>query len=396
MKKSLSLLAGILLMAQAAYAANALPTVKTFTVPTSAVSPIPVSSFIATDTDGTVTGYMITESSSKPSASASGWSVSPLTSYTTTKTGSVTLYAWAKDNAAGVSAAKSATTTIVSGHTHNQSDVVGLAASLAAKADAKALADGLAAKADVIHNHDALYQKKYGNVAVVAQTGGDYSDPYTAMANVSTWCNNGSPCLLKIMPGVYDIGTNIIPMASNVDIEGAGVGTTKIVGGFSYYIVGNTEIRAISIEGAISMQYIGDTSFKNVRIAPPADQGTAIWSNFTRGVVTIADSEIVASSEGINEWHYEYMPSLNIINSKITAGFAAVTRGGITSVTGSELTASVALLGNNAIVKNSVIKGGLNSGSFTMVNTQFLGGVSAGAAKCLNVYDADYNLITCQ
>jgi hypothetical protein len=84
------------------------PTVTTFTVPAnSTVLTVPINSFVATDNVG-VTGYLVTESSTTPSASVAGWTSSAPTSYTFATTGSKTLYAWAKDAAGNVSAAKSA------------------------------------------------------------------------------------------------------------------------------------------------------------------------------------------------------------------------------------------------------------------------------------------------
>jgi hypothetical protein len=272
--KVTAVIIGLLLTASTALAANVNPTVKTFTVPTSAVSPIPVSAFTATDTDGTVVGYLITESSTKPSATASGWSTTPLTSYTTAKTGAVTLYAWAKDNAAGVSAAKTGTTTIVSGHTHNQSDVVGLAASLAAKADVSALAakadvSALTAKADVTHNHDSLYQQKYANLIVVAKSGGDFTDPVSAVNSIVD-ASETNTYLVKIMPGTYDIGSNILFMRANVDIEGSGQNVTTIKGSYSasdynsglVYSISDSEIRSLSIEST------GNITFFSYKSAP--------------------------------------------------------------------------------------------------------------------------------
>jgi hypothetical protein len=69
-------------------------------------------------------------------------------------------------------------------------------------------AAGTAARSD--HNHDAWYLGKYGKVAIVAQSGGDYTDPLTAMDDSGSWCGTASetnPCLVKIMPGVYDVGS---------------------------------------------------------------------------------------------------------------------------------------------------------------------------------------------
>ena len=83
------------------------------------------------------------------------------------------------------------------------------------------------------HDHGLVYQQKYGKMAVVALSSGDYADPVTAMADLGTWCgvpSETNPCLLKIMPGVYDIGTNSLIMQSFVDLEGSGEFVTKITG----------------------------------------------------------------------------------------------------------------------------------------------------------------------
>ena len=71
----------------------------------------------------------------------------------------------------------------------------------------------------------------YGKVAFVAKIGGDYNNLLTAMNNISEWCGTPSadnPCLLKIMPGVYDNGSNTLNMQSYVDIEGSGENVTLI------------------------------------------------------------------------------------------------------------------------------------------------------------------------
>ena len=91
------------------------PIVTAFTIPSSSISlTVSINSFTATDDVG-VTGYMVTNSSTAPAASASGWSTSAPTSYTfssSTTSGAKTLYAWVKDAAGNVSASKSASVTI--------------------------------------------------------------------------------------------------------------------------------------------------------------------------------------------------------------------------------------------------------------------------------------------
>lgn len=84
------------------------PVVGLFTIPaTSGSLTVPVTSLTATD-NVAVTGYLLTESSATPSASAAGWSATPPVSFTCSSVDANMLYAWAKDAAGNVSAARSA------------------------------------------------------------------------------------------------------------------------------------------------------------------------------------------------------------------------------------------------------------------------------------------------
>jgi hypothetical protein len=88
------------------------PVVSTFSLPATATSlTVAVSSFTATDNVG-VSGYLITESATPPSASAIGWSITVPPSYTFSASGPMTAYAWARDAAGNVSASRSATVSI--------------------------------------------------------------------------------------------------------------------------------------------------------------------------------------------------------------------------------------------------------------------------------------------
>ena len=87
------------------------PVVGAFTLPATSTSlTVPVSSFTATDNVG-VTGYLINKSATAPAASATGWTATAPASVTAVA-GSNTFYAWAKDAAGNVSAAKSASVTV--------------------------------------------------------------------------------------------------------------------------------------------------------------------------------------------------------------------------------------------------------------------------------------------
>jgi len=90
------------------------PRVTAFALPaTSSSQTVPITTFIATDNVG-VTGYIVSETPTKPSPSAA-WNKTAPTTYTFPTTGSKTLYAFAKDAAGNVSDAALAKTTVSTG-----------------------------------------------------------------------------------------------------------------------------------------------------------------------------------------------------------------------------------------------------------------------------------------
>ena len=96
-----------------------------------------------------------------------------------------------------------------------------------------AIADGSITSVKLAAN----MQIRYGNVAVVALSGGDYTDPVAALANRPSWCATptaATPCLLMIMPGTYDLGTGTLAMQPYVDIEGSGENSTIIASAVRY------------------------------------------------------------------------------------------------------------------------------------------------------------------
>jgi hypothetical protein len=96
---------------------TASPTVLSFALPAAATSlTVPITSFVASDNVG-VTGYMVTLGSTKPSATAAGWTAAAPSSYTFSAPGTLTLYAWARDAAGNVSAGRGASVSISGGST---------------------------------------------------------------------------------------------------------------------------------------------------------------------------------------------------------------------------------------------------------------------------------------
>ncbi len=67
------------------------------------------------------------------------------------------------------------------------------------------------------------------NVIFVAPEGGDFTSPVAAVSAI-TDASEDNPYLVKILPGVYDIGSCCVVMKPYVDIEGSGEEVTTIKG----------------------------------------------------------------------------------------------------------------------------------------------------------------------
>lgn len=308
-------------------------------------------------------------------------------------------------------------------HGHNVSDLVGTVSPsnlpVGTTADTVAVGD---------HSHDSSYQKKYAKVAVVALSGGDYTDPVSALNDYATWCGlnyepNTAPhwwtpvsdqmCLLKIMPGVYNLGANRMAMQHHIDVEGSGTGVTRIIGGVSYSSIFDTELRNLSIESdtnGIHMNTSGRNTIKNVKVTVTGPQSVGIVHEYPVDSLRIVDSEILSSYQGLYSHGASWNSDVRITNSKITSN-----GGGVISVhyyqylyvAHSELLASEGDYAINGIsttgrvIKDSIINGKINAdsefyNSFNkFVNTQIIGGVIPAGSKCIGVYDVNYNPVTC-
>jgi hypothetical protein len=101
---------------------------------------------------------------------------------------------------------------------------------------------------------EGVFQKKYAQVVTVAKTGGDFSDPVSAINSI-TDASAANPYLVKVMPGVYDIGTSPLRLISYVDLQGSGENNTNIVGTVDWWVsyggvinaAANTEIRSLTV-----------------------------------------------------------------------------------------------------------------------------------------------------
>jgi pectin methylesterase-like acyl-CoA thioesterase len=133
---------------------------------------------------------------------------------------------------------------------------------------------------------------------VVAKSGGDFNDPIAALNSI-TDASPTNPYLIKIMPGIYDIGSNIMYTKNGVDIEGSGRSTTVIKGtavsNYSSMLFVNTngEVRQLTLENTCpaditchvaSVVSVTDFTFKDVAVTVNGKFGRGIDADGPTGL----------------------------------------------------------------------------------------------------------------
>lgn len=419
-RAALATVASLMFLSSASTAIAAVPTVNTFTVAATAVSPVPVTAFTATDSDGTVVGYMVTQTNTKPGAADSRWTSIPWTSFTTSSIGAVTLYAWAKDNANGVSSAKTAPTNIVGGHLHTMAQVTGLTTALAGKASTS-------------HDHDAAYQKKNANLVIASSA----AELLSAVGGI-TDASATNPYVVELLPGVYDIGTQVIDLPAAVNLVGAGENVTIVRGSGEAVIragSGNVEIRSLTVEAlagtGIHIAHLGGAlPYKIINVAVKADVqgGGVLVINATVSMENVV-VDVAGNGTGL---HLDPVEAL-LHNVRVTvrgdncmAVYVTPFCGGKTHLnqvrveTFTQASTALAIYGKVEMSDCDVQAGSgvgvytLNAGATTIMNSRISGGWSVisgppattkisfsqvdttiSGASCFQVHDENLNPVTC-
>lgn len=242
---------------------------------------------------------------------------------------------------------------------------------------------GGVAISDANHTHPGTAQPS--GVAVVAISGGDYTDPVTAMDGIASWCgvpSESNPCLLKIMPGVYDIGTGSLQMISYVDIQGSGEGVTKITGS-----VDNADWAYITY-GLLYGADHAELRFLTLENTSAGIQTITIINNNVSPKIT---NVMIKASGGIVNYGVYNNSSIAMINEVTIDAAGSDTIGMFNEGT------------CNIEVTNSRIKGvtysiSASPGAVTLVSgTKLDGSLYAlpSTIKCFGVYDAGYAAATC-
>lgn len=176
----------------------------------------------------------------------------------------------------------------------------------------------------------------FGNMALVAgseprnramQNVAIYDSPVTALEKVSEWCGTPSPsnpCLIKIMPGIYDLGGGSLQMQPYLDIEGSGESTTLITSAHESTALDgvvngadNAEIRFLTVKNTTT----GPNGFAiaNRSSNPRLTHLTAISTGIGQlrcGVYNAGASPVMTSLTVLAEGGYQSYAIQNIQGSK--------------------------------------------------------------------------------
>ncbi|ACM22132.1 hypothetical protein Geob_3794 [Geotalea daltonii FRC-32] len=270
------------------------------------------------------------------------------------------------------------------------------------------------------------------NVVVVAKDGGDFTDPVAALNSIY-YASATNPYVLKIMPGVYDIGDNYLRLRPYIEIEGSGEKVTTITGnaGAGNCVVNaanNSGIRNITIQStayagaasctllslasnfAISNATLVSTgaasyhrtisaggasasmSLTHATIISDGGGGSESMSIYNEGSkVTIVDSSIQSSSSSAASGIVNaYGATVDITNTKIVANDGVATGSGVSSWDA----------GSSITIKGSTISGTSNkgidsTGNVTIAHSQVTGPISTSGAKCIGVYNTNLAPVIC-
>jgi small nuclear ribonucleoprotein (snRNP)-like protein len=253
---------------------------------------------------------------------------------------------------------------------------------------------------------DSLVLSGKYKVAIVDKSGKYYSSPVAAMNDLDAWCGTPSaenPCLVKILPGIYDIGTNTLEMKPYVDIEGSGEKVTIIRGssddnsGTLVTMSSHTEIRFLTVENtgggnysvAISSPPALEVKITNVRIIVSGGTTKNIgFSSITHLMPPLSSIRLTNVTINIsgNATNYGVLKSidgsfnLNNVTISVIGGnkdYGVATDGG-TTIDGSTIKAETSIYN----------LGGTPVG---VINTMIDGSVSGpGTTKCAGVYDENF------
>jgi hypothetical protein len=241
-----------------------------------------------------------------------------------------------------------------------------------------------------------------GTIIFVSPKPGDLpTTAGTALLNTLNGIADNSatnPYLIKLCPGIYDLGTNSLQMKQYVDLEGSGENTTIITGNIDSQISGvvrgaiNAEIRFLAVRNtgggsfAIAI-YNQNASPKITNVTASASGGTSNYGVYSVSFSPTMTNMTVSASGGTNNF--------GVFNNSSSPTMTNMTA----SALGGTFNSGVYSWNTGTIrIHHSVIKGTMHTvfngpGTTTFVgNTQLDGGAvsNSGTLTCAGVYDENY------
>lgn len=206
-----------------------------------------------------------------------------------------------------------------------------------------------------------------GKVAIVAVSGGDYTNPATAMGDCVSWCgapSENNTCLLKIMPGVYDVGTSPVVMQPYIDIEGSGESVTVITG--------SVATLSAPTNGVVNGASNAEIRFLTVRNTGPGAYVAALLNNGASPRMTHITATASGGTFSYGVWNHSSSPAMN----NVTAGASGGTRSdGVCNYSSSTVMNNVAATASGGAI-NSAVENIVSSPVMNNVTATASGGTS--------------------
>jgi len=210
------------------------PAVNSFTMPvTSATLSVPVAALSATD-NLAVTGYLISESSVAPLATASGWTSTAPVSFSFSGYGTRTAYAWAKDAAGNVSAALAAAVTITDtiAPTVNSFSIPATSTTLIVPVSSFTASDNLAVTGYLVTESSKV---PAANASWTSTPNGRFTFTIAGAHTLYGWAKDaaGNVSTGRSASVTITLGDTIAPKVSNFSLPASSTSLTAAVSSFS-------------------------------------------------------------------------------------------------------------------------------------------------------------------
>ncbi len=164
------------------------------------------------------------------------------------------------------------------------------------------------------------------------------SNPAGAMSEYTGWCGKASPavrCLLKIMPGVYDIGASTVVMRSFIDIQGSGENVTFIQGNLDSNTSGvvtgasNAEIRFLTVDntggGNYAVAILNSSNSPSIfKVTATASGGAAnndgVFNYYSSSTMTNVTATTSGGTNNFSVINYSSSPVMTNVTATASGG----------------------------------------------------------------------------